>query len=68
MKQPIDWYTHRCADCGLYLDQFGICVLASPQDAAIMTAPVNCGRPATQVIAFKTAMASAINGTPQWVN
>lgn len=68
MKQPTDWHAQRCPDCGLYLDQFGICVLASPQDAAIMTAPVSCGRPAAQVIAFKTAMASVVIGTPQLVN
>ena len=35
-------HTH-CADCGAEMDAFGLCPNADPADAAIMTAPVNCG-------------------------
>lgn len=34
----------NCADCGMKLDAFGTCPQAKPEDAARMSAPVNCGR------------------------
>lgn len=33
-----------CKDCGSRLDAFGMCPNTSPQDAAIMAAPVFCGK------------------------
>jgi hypothetical protein len=37
-------FPETCKDCGARLDPFGICPNASPKDAAIMAAPVHCGK------------------------
>ena len=50
-----------CKDCNSLLDAFGICPNADPKDAAIMTAPVNCGRRPTLDAEGAMALVRAIH-------
>ena len=51
-----DWTQEHCQDCGLRLDPFGICPLATEADAATMTAPVGCGLSKPFADAFISAL------------